>query len=267
MAKGYLDAPIFEVQKSEITVDISATPFFYNDNGSPSYLKTLPAGITPIVPAAIDPTLSKGHACRVTGIASIKENPPYGQETQLEFEGDEIVFEPMWATRENAAAFGITLLEPGQALALASPVAKLAQVEYQYGVFAGHWSPYQNTGNQLLTVVCSDFEYHDFPHIFASTDPHQPLVISVARYWPQQGVIRLADLWVPQGSALYIPPQVNSPVSACIDLHNNRNSARACWGSLQQYSVTTHTLLQLSGGYFYWFWNPKPTVHSAPNLA
>ena len=73
----------------------------------------------------------------------------------------------MWATREVAAAFGITLVEKGQTVALSNPVAKLSQVEYEYSGYAGHWSPYQGTGNRLLTMVCTDLEHHDFPHIFA----------------------------------------------------------------------------------------------------
>jgi hypothetical protein len=187
-------------------------------------------------------------------------------ETQLGFLGYEIEYEPMWATRQAAAAFGITLVEAGQAVELSSPVATISQVEYEYGVFAGHWSPYQGTGNQLLSIVCTDLEHHDFPHIFASTDPTLPLVISVGRYWPKEDRIRLADLWVPRGSALYIPPKPALLGQQCVDLHNNRNSARACWGHLRQNSLTTHTLLQAEGGYFYWFWNATATVHTSPLL-
>lgn len=263
MAMKEFAAPLFEVEHGEIAVDISQTPFFYNDKGSPSYHKALPEGAELLQPAPIDAKLARGHRCKVDGVISVKETPPYGVETQLDFAGDDVVFEPLWATREVAAAFGITLVEPNQGLVITSPVNKLTQVAFEYGVFAGHWSPYQDTGAELLSVVCSDFEHHDFPHVFASTDPHKPLVISVARYWPHKKEIRLADLWVPQGNALYIPPQIVLPDAECIDLHNNRNSARACWGHLGQNSVKTHTLLQNQGGYFYWFWNPKPTVHSA----
>lgn len=39
MTKGYFDAPVFEIEKCEIDVDISTTPFFFNDNGNPAYLK------------------------------------------------------------------------------------------------------------------------------------------------------------------------------------------------------------------------------------
>ena len=194
----------------------------------------------------------------------MKPTPPYGTETQLGFAAEEVVYAPMWVTRDVAAAFGITLVEPGQAVALSSPVVELQQIEYEYGVFAGHWSPYQDTGNKLLSVVCTDLEHHDFPHIFASTDQAQPLVISVGRYWPKLGKIRLADLWVPRGSALYIPPKPALLGAEVIDLHNNRNSAHACWGNIRQNSITTHTLLQNTGGYFYWYWNAIATAHGKP---
>lgn len=260
--KGYLDAPVFIKEKHEVTVDISKTPFLYNKKGSPTYVKKPPKGVTPLVPAPTDPNVAIGREYVVSEVVGVKKTPPYGVETQLGFIADEVVFEPMWATRDVAAAFGITLVEPGQVVPLSSPVVKLSQIEYEYGVFAGHWSPYQNTGNQLLTVVCTDLEHHNFPHVFASIDPSLPLVISVGRYWPKLRKIRLADLWVPRGSALYIPPKPALPDQECLDLHNNRNSARACWGSLEQFSLTTDTLLQAKNGYFYWYWNATPTVHT-----
>lgn len=262
MATSYLDAPLFEADLASMDVDITATPFFYNNQGTPNYLAQLPPCVTPLTPAPTDPTLAAGYEYTVPEEIGFKKTPPYGEETQLAFDGNDIAYEPLWATRDVAAAFGITLVEPGQAIALASPVQKLQQVQYEYGVFAGHWSPYQNTGNRLLTVVCTDLEHHDFPHVFVSTDPALPLVISVGRYWPQQRRIRLADLWVPQGSALYIPPKPALLGAPCIDLHNNRNSARACWGHLDKSSLSTHTLLQTEGGYFYWYWNALATVHT-----
>lgn len=265
MPDGFLDAPVFIQEQTVLPVDIAQVPYFYNNAGQPSYLGELPAGAIELTPARSDPHVARGREYDVSGIADIKQTPPYGVETQLGFVGEKIEYEPMWASREAAAAFGITLVEPGEAVKLASPITDLSQIEYEYGVFAGHWSPYQNTGNALLSVVCTDLEHHDFPHIFASTDPTYPLVISVARYWPRQGRIRLADLWVPRGSALYIPPMPALYGSECIDLHNNRNSARACWGDIHQNSVVTHTLLQPTGGYFYWFWNPTATVHTNLN--
>lgn len=262
MTNGYFDAPVFINEKHETAIDLSKTPFFYNDGGHPSYVKALPKGVTPLVPATTDPAVAIGREHVVSGVIGVKQTPPYGVETQLGFIAEEVAYEPLWVTRDVAAAFGITLVEQGQGVPLSSPVMTLSQIEYEYGVFAGHWSPYQDTGNKLLTVVCTDLEHHDFPHIFASTDPNFPLVISVGRYWPKLCKIRLADLWVPRGSALYIPPKPASLGMECLDLHNNRNSARACWGDIKQSSLITKTLLQAKNGFFYWYWNATPTVHT-----
>ncbi|MDR3413561.1 MAG: hypothetical protein P4L87_21830 [Formivibrio sp.] len=259
-----LDAPLFIKEIHETTIDTVKTPFFYNDDGVPTYVSELPADITPLTPATTNPAMAIGNEYVVAKVLGVKPTLPYGIETQLGFAAQEVEFEPLWATREIAAAFGITLVEAGQAVMLSSPVVELQQIEYEYGVFAGHWSPYQETGNTLLSVVCTDLEHHNFPHVFASTDPTQPLVISVGRYWPKLGKIRLADLWVPRGSALYIPPKPASNSLECIDLHNNRNSAQACWGNIRQNSIVTHTLLQNENGFFYWYWNAIATEHGRP---
>jgi hypothetical protein len=260
---NHFDPPVFEIAKREIQVDISKTPFLYNQDGLPTYVEALPKHVTPLEPAVTNPAVAVGHEYVVSEVIGVKETPPYGIETQLGFVAGEVVYEPMWATRAVAAAFGITLVEKGQAVRLSSPVAKLSQIEYEYGVFAGHWSPYQEKSNELLTFVITDLEHHDFPHVFASTDRKLPLVTSVARYWPALNKIRLADLWVPRGSALYIPPKPAIPGQECLDLHNNRNSARACWGRLDQKTLTTDTLLQAEHGFFFWFWNATPTVHTS----
>ncbi|MGL6290520.1 MAG: hypothetical protein ACRC2H_07540 [Silanimonas sp.] len=264
MVKGHLDPPLFEVDKFSQPVSLAATPYLYNDGGRPAYLAALPAGVTALDVAPTDPELAVGREHLVPEVISVTPTPPYGVETRLALPEGPVAYEPLWVTRDIAAAFGITLVKPGEAVRMSSPVEDLSQVEYQYGVFAGHWSPYQNTGNKLLSVVCTDLEHHDFPHVFASTDPRFPLVISVGRYWPKLARIRLADLWVPRGWALYIPPKPAVPGQACIDLHNNRNSARACWGDIEHDAVTTHTLLQATGGFFHWYWNAEDTAHSRP---
>ena len=264
MSNNKLAAPLFIKEVQQITVDTAATPWLYNKGGEPVYRKSAPPKATVLTPAATDPAMAMGHEHIVAEVLGIKPTPPYGTETQLGFAAKEVQFEPLWATPAIAAAFGITLVKPGQAVKISSPVTELQQIEYEYGVFAGHWSPYQGTGNNLLSVVCTDLEHHDFPHVFASTDPTKPLVISVGRYWPKLGKIRLADLWVPQGFALYIPPKPALPDADCIDLHNNRNSARACWGDIHQNSIVTHTLLQKNHGYFYWYWNAMDTLHGQP---
>src|SRR5262245_57929078 len=119
MPDTYLDAPFFEGSSNEITVDITATPFFYNKDGNPTYVATLPGGITPLTPAKTDPSLAIGYEHDVSGVIDFKKDGKWGEQTQLGFEGREIAYEPMWATRERAAAFGITLVEPGQAVQLA----------------------------------------------------------------------------------------------------------------------------------------------------
>ncbi|HVH41045.1 MAG TPA: hypothetical protein VM925_01840 [Labilithrix sp.] len=264
MPNTHFDPPVFEIAGVTKDVDIAITPFFYNDGGAPRYLAELPKGAVLVPTAPSDPSLEKGRAYEVPDVIAVKDDKEYGIETELGLLADSVVFEPFWATRDAAKAFGITLVEPGQAVRLECPVNKLADIEYEYGVFAGHWSPYQETGNRLLSYVITDLEHHDFPHVFASTDPEVPLVISVGRYWPKRRKLCLADLWIPRGSALYIPPKPALLGMECVDLHNNRNSARACWGHLKKDTLSTHTLLQ-TDGYFYWFWNAKPTVHT--NLA
>ncbi len=257
------DTPVLENELVSKSISVDETPYFYNDGGIARYLAAPPPGIVPLTPAPVDPRLALGHEYDVPGIIDTSDSA-YGLTTQLDILGDTIAFEPMWATREAAAAFGITLVEPGQVVPLSSPVSGLCHVVYQYGAFAGHWSPYQNTGNQLLSVVCTDLEHHDFPHIFASTDINLPLVISVGRLWPGRKKIRVADLWVPRGHALYIPPMPALLGAECIDLHNNRNSALACWGNIQQNSILTETLLQNDNTYFYWYWNATGTTHTKP---
>jgi hypothetical protein len=257
------DTPVLENELQTRAVDVSQTPYFFNDGGVARYLTQLPSGLFPLTPAPRDPQLARGYEYPVPRVIASSQSQ-YGVTNELDIVGQQIAFEPMWATRENAAAFGITLVEPGQAVRLESPVNGLCHAIYQYGVFAGHWSPYQNTGQTMLSVVCTDLEHHDFPHIFLSADLNLPLVTSVGRYWPGKGVIRVADLWVPQGHALYIPAMPAELGQECIDLHNNRNSAYACWGEISQNSILTQTLLQTENPFFYWYWNATNTVHSRP---
>lgn len=181
----------------------------------------------------------------------------------MAFAASEVVYEPLWATWEVAAAFGITLIEPGQGLRMQSPIRHLENTPFEYGMFAGHQCPYLDDKErlQMQATVCTDLEHHDFPHVFSSVDPQLPLVISVARYWPARDRIFLADLWVPRGKLLYVPPRPKTEGAAYIDLHGNRNSALACWRGGAQKSVQTLTLLPKDSGYFYWFWNALPTIH------
>lgn len=264
MVDDHFAAPIFEITRQSQPVSLAQTPYFHNDAGVPRYVAQVPDNAKLIPAAPTDPQQAIGREHVVPEIIAVKPNPPYGTEAQLAIAAERVSYEPLWATRTVAAAFGITLVQPGEAVKLENPAGDLAQNEYEYGSFAGHWSPYQNTGDRLLSLVITDLEHHDFPHVFASTDAALPLVISVGRYWPRRGVIRLADLWVKQGDALYIPPKPHVPDAEVVDLHGNRNSARAAWGELERSSISTHTLLRPSGGYFYWFWNAHDTDHGRP---
>ena len=78
MTKGYFDAPVFELEKCEIDVDISTTSFFFNDNGNPAYLKSPPQGVTPLVPAPTNPNVAIGREYVVLGVIGVKPTPPYG---------------------------------------------------------------------------------------------------------------------------------------------------------------------------------------------
>ena len=265
MPNNRFDAPALEITLQTASVTLSKTPYLHNDGGVPRYVEAPPPGAVLIPTMPTDPRQAIGREHVVPDIISTTNNAPYGIETQIAIEAETVGYDPIWATRTTAAAFGITLVKPGEAVHIDSPVDELSQNEYEYGVFAGHWSPYQGTGDELLSMVITDLEHHDFPHVFAATDPAIPLVISVARYWPHRGVMRCADLWVPQGQMLYIPPKPHIPDAEVVDLHNNRNSARAAWGQLSPRSITTHTLLQQTGGFFYWYWNARDTDHGRPS--
>lgn len=266
---------LLDWEKRQQDIDISQNPYFYNDQGKPSYLNSLPEKADLILTPSIDALALKGRKYQVKNTLGSSNDPQYGLQTQLDFDGAFFEYEAMWATSQTAAAFGITLIQPGQAIQIQNKSSMLSHVEYEYGKYAGHWCPYLesglNDGKTLFPFVSTDLEHHDFPHIFASTDQQLPLVISVARYWPEQGQIYLADLWVKRGDALYIPPKP-AGVGKFIDLHNNRNAALACWGGSadqlqsnaqsRKNSIATETLMQSKDSYFYWYWNKKRTVHS-----
>lgn len=277
------DAPLLFSHGDPEPVDLSKTPYFFNDNGHPRYVAALPRDGKLLRPAKTNPKIALGKEYAVS-VAGNSKPMPGGVATRLEFKVAQVVYKPLQATREAAAAFGMTLVEKGQGVRIArvekgqgvrsacveegqdvrsahgAPL--LAKIQYVYGAFAGHWSPYHDTGRKMLPVVTTDLECHDFPHVFASVDPHLPLVISVARYFPKKRKIHLADLWVPIGSALYVPAQPFQDDAECLDLHGNRNSARACWGTIARNSIETHTLLHPDDQSFRWFWNDRPTVHA-----
>lgn len=255
------DPPLFMREGTKVSVDLARTPYFGNIGGHPAYFEKLPDGVTELLPASHNPDVALGNEYQVQALSPEMPDPNFGDQTRLIFEVPQVEYKPLPATRENAAAFGFTLVEAGQGICIDPHVPLLTQVDYEYGMFAGHRSPYQGTGYQLLGSVCTDLEYHEFPHVFASVDPHLPLVISVGRYWPNSNKICLADLWVPCGSALYSPSRFKPTEPQCLDLHGNRNSALACWPGIQRSSIHTKTLLRTDGGFFHWFWSELPTIH------
>ena len=244
----------------------TARPISTTATASPATRRPPPAGVTPLVPVQTDPNRDpeqlRGHKHTVT-TADRTGDSAWGIQMRLGFAEASVVYEPMRATREAAAAFGMTLVEPGQCVPLGAKGPGFAAAQYEYGVFAGHQSPYLGTGNRLLSIVCTDLEHHDFPHVFASIDT-LPLVISVGRFLPEERLLFLADLWVRPGDALYVSPKPDVPHARCIDLHNNRNAARACWGDIGRDTLRTHTFLQTQAAYFHWYWNPQDTVHTHP---
>lgn len=270
MAHEYFDPVLFIKEDAPMPVDLTQTPFFCNIDGYPSYRASADE-MERISPTVNEPENPPGQPYDVLSTTTTHPAPQYGCQTLLELRtqpGERVHYQRLDATSDNAAAFGLTLVAPGQAIEISSPhQPKLSQVDIEYGMFAGHQSPYEGTRSRLLGKVCTDLEQHDFPHIFASIDPHLPLVISVARYWLTTQRIYLADLWVPQGQALYVPPRPSQRGRLFMDLHGNRNSALACWQDSKRTSLRTQTLLQTEGSYFHWFWNPLPTSHPLPEPA
>ena len=273
LQKSAFEPLLLDQEKLKKQILLGETPYFYNDQGTPSYLTNLPEHVDLITVPTIDMQARKGKSYKVLEQMG-GSSSEYGRQTQLDFDGETFEYEAMWATADTAAAFGITLIQPGQAVQIFNTGHPFVHINFEYGKYAGHWCPYLESGltaaKTIFPFVSTDLEHHDFPHIFASTDQQLPLVISVARYFPAEGQIYLADLWVRRGDALYIPPKPNDQFDF-IDLHNNRNSALACWGGppniLQGHgqslktSVDTETLLQVESTYFYWYWNKKRTLH------
>lgn len=263
----YFNAPLFDRELTEITVNIEQTPFFLNDRGHPIYLASLGAGIHLITESATNAKMTMGNPYDVPSEISTKITN-WGEQTELEFEGRHFEFMPLVASKETAAAFGITLVQAGEAIQIHSNQKRLSEIHYEYGIMAGHCFAYLDggkpdcSGKTLFPFVATDLEHHDFPHIFCATDQDQlPLVISVGRFFPNLGKIYLADLWVNPGDALYIPAKPKYSNPEFIDLHNNRNAALACWrGDSNKSTLTTHSLLD-THGYFYWYWNRRPTIH------
>ncbi len=53
---------------------------------------------------------------------------------------------PLVATKETAAAFGITLVQAGEAIQIHSNQKRLSEIHYEYGMMAGHCFAYLDGG-------------------------------------------------------------------------------------------------------------------------
>lgn len=214
-------------------------PFLCNDNGWGRQLERphgQEIGMSPENPL-LNPGSKYTRIRHWTRQVEPDQGPPYPI-TQFDFLAAEVHYQPLLATRENAQAFGMTLLKNGECVRF--PYDDLVMTDYTYGRWAGYQSPYlgRGRGRELLVINPTDLEYHNFPHVFFSRDT-LPLVISVARWRPYVDEITLADLWLPPGDALVLPPKVMPSEPAAdvslqdrwrlvLDLHGNRNSAQAC---------------------------------------
>ena len=72
--------------------------------------------------------MSMGHEYAVPEeIETIQTH--WGEQTQLAFAGNSFEFMPLKATPETAAAFGMTLVKAGQAIAVIATEQMLSQIE------------------------------------------------------------------------------------------------------------------------------------------
>jgi hypothetical protein len=234
------DSVLFLQSGEETPIDTKTYPYLYNDKGHSVHL-TGPRGKLITVAEEV-PSLSRG--VRYGEVKSQPKTIPTSSGsyviTEFDFGADRVVYEPLWATKETAQAFGITLVSSGESIEFVHE--GLVTCQYVYGAYSAFQSPYIGVARrrELLTVNATDLEYHAFAHVFCSQDT-LPLVISVARYRAEKREIWLADLWVKPGDCLYIPPKRFS--QQYVDLHGNRNSAHACWGVNGKTTLTTETTL------------------------
>lgn len=277
MSNEAFDAPIFIEDGPYIDLQPREYPYLYNDRGHGRQLRQ-PLG-TEISIARDNPDLDRG--VKYKGISHQpktipNDGHPY-QITEFSFKAPEVHYEAITASKESVQAFGMTLLKSGECLRFEYEGMIMAQ--YTYGKWAAHQSPYigQRRRRELLTHNATDLEFHDFPHVFFSQDD-RPLVISVARWRPYVQEISLADLWIAPGDAIVLPPKTrpaaptgklpdNLARRIIIDLHGNRNSALACWGSDKAALTTTtvlgnpHTMQTRAPNYHE---EPGPTRHPYP---
>jgi hypothetical protein len=267
MASSDFDPVLFIRDGQPIPIDTVVNPYVYNSHGR-TYHVPEPRG-TLIKPTPEDPELSLGRRYSVVRAEpkTIGTGDSAYKITEFDFGVDEVVYEPIWATKQSAQAFGMTLIHHHESMRL--EFDGLVACDYTYGAFAGYQSPYIGSARrrELLTVNATDLEYHAFPHLFCSCDS-LPLVTSVARYRPRKREIYLADLWVRPGDCLYVPPKKFN--GRYTDMHGNRNSARATFGAEGKSSLLTSTTLWDDAVFAgdatkpHYHEEKHPTVHSTP---
>ena len=251
---------------SEEIIDLKATPYFYNQPDHPHFTARNAAPEQALNPKEIIPAdLSDLAVLNVEVID--RRSSDWGITTELSIQHlSPIHYQPIQITPEYAAAFGMVLVQPHEAIYIQSDQLQLSYCQYEYGCYAGYNNPYLdpargNEGRTRYPSICTDLEGHNFPHLFVSCDPHVDLVTSVGVYNTKKRTLVVADLWIPRGCALYIPPQDIQDNTEIIYLHNNRNSANACFGQTPiQEQITTYALLNPNGK-IHWFWNRLATEH------
>jgi hypothetical protein len=115
------DPVLFIKEDAPTSVDLSQTPFFCNIHGFPHYCAEPPTGLKLLEPATSDPKVAIGNAYRVLSATTTRPDPKYGNQTRLEFQADQVEYEAIAVTHQTAAAFGMTLIEPGQGVRITSP--------------------------------------------------------------------------------------------------------------------------------------------------
>ncbi|BBP79658.1 hypothetical protein PHLH7_57620 [Pseudomonas sp. Ost2] len=239
---------------TETDLDLRTFPYLFNDRGLAQPSTQVRGTLIQLSPE--NPGLVRG--AHYAGISWKDRQVPTAKSSYtikaFDFHTREVRYEAMWATRETAQAFGMTLLANGECIRFDHDQLILGQ--YTYGKWAGHQSPYLGPERQreLLTYNPTDLEYHNFAHAFFSRHGRLPLVISVARWRPREHSIHLADLWVHPGDALVLPPKHYPPIPpsdspdlgrwpGVVDMHGNRNSALACWFKDGEDALLTETIL------------------------
>jgi hypothetical protein len=225
------DQPILFIAEVKNSPLDEKLPFLYNNRGVGEQ-KTEQCGDL-IVIEPTDPHRMLGQQYEnVTCVPkTINPGKPNAYEIgSFNFHTDEVVYQPLPATRETVRAFGMTLLRDKECVRF--PYRGLDMNVYLYGQWAAYQSPYLEPERrlELLPRNPTDLEFHNFAHVFFSHG-QLPLVISVARWRPHQRRIWLADLWLEPGDAIVLPPQPTPGLigpDTVIDLHGNRNSALAC---------------------------------------